>query len=218
MTARTLRQMAELGTGPDARRPVAPHAPLFASVHSALMFAFTFSENQHARAAACEALLLQFAKGRYAQEAESVARILVEPRGLVALDGATQSGMIQAAVSRLHAVPRAAIYARFDIMERESRITGKKAPSRARREAWQALAIHTSNSLALDSDRTQYAVQACYGADIRAKVIEGSESFLQCKRSQAFDILRRVKSVINHVEQRGFDELEPRFRRGGVIE
>ena len=85
--------------------------PPFDSAHQALLFAFTFSGNQHGTAAAAERRIALFSRERYENLPTASAG-----RGLGGLDGAAQAGMILRRVSTLHPLHQAAITARFAVL------------------------------------------------------------------------------------------------------
>lgn len=84
--------------------------PLFRSAHQALLFAYTFTPNQHGDAAAAERSIAMFGRSRY----EIPPRFA--SRGLRGLDGAGQAGMIKAQVAKLPQHLQRVIEARFAIL------------------------------------------------------------------------------------------------------
>lgn len=92
----------------EQARPV--HEPLFDGAHQALLFAYTFTPNQHAVAAAAERQLAAFGRERYE-------RLRFVSRGLRGLDGAAQAGMIKRHVEALPPMARSLIEARFAILQ-----------------------------------------------------------------------------------------------------
>lgn len=72
-------------------------APLFANPHDALMFAFNYSSQQYALSPMAKLMKTGIGSGK----------------GLVALDGAAQAGIIRARVSHMPALQAACIVARY---------------------------------------------------------------------------------------------------------
>lgn len=90
--------------------------PLFDNSHQALLFAYTYSEQQHAVAAAAERWIAMQGRERYERPMPHR-----PSRGLKGLDGAAQAGMIRAAVLRLDPLHQAYIDARFDVLNESRR-------------------------------------------------------------------------------------------------
>lgn len=88
----------------------AQETPLFRSAHQALLFAYTFSPNQHGEAAAAERSIALFGRSRY----EIPERVV--SRGLKGLDGAAQAGMIKAQVAAMPLHLQRVIEARFAVL------------------------------------------------------------------------------------------------------
>lgn len=103
--------------GPAVMPASAYVEPLFESAHQALLFAYTFSANQYAKAGAAERMIGMQAKERYGREL--LPRL--PSKGLAGLDGAAQAGMILAEVTRMRPLDRSLITARFDVLDRRRR-------------------------------------------------------------------------------------------------
>lgn len=91
--------------------------PLFESTHQALLFAYTFSANQHATCAVAERAIAMQGRNRYERELA----VYRPSKGLSGLDGAAQAGMILAEVAHLRPLDQSLIAARFDVLDRRRR-------------------------------------------------------------------------------------------------
>jgi hypothetical protein len=178
---------------------------LFRSMHQALLFAHTYAPNQHARAAAAERIIATFAKGRYEPDATEIAIALTEPRGLIGLDGATQSGMIKSAVSKLKIYERHVIMARFGFLEYE-----KNAEARA------AIAMRIARVYGLEEMQAGWSVKACYG--MKKVAIDQLEKLGLSKKSKSYETIGLARDFISKLEQSAFDALEPKFINHGLID
>lgn len=89
--------------------------PLFVSAHAALLFAYTFSDNQYGIAAAAERSIESFGRKRYPDPPAPA------PRGLGGLDGAAQAGMIKRQVAQLAPSMRQMIAAKFALLASDER-------------------------------------------------------------------------------------------------
>lgn len=94
--------------------PLIRPEPLFDSVHQALLFAYTFTPNQHPASAVVERTLMEMGRERYE-------RLRYVSRGLGGLDGAAQAGMIKRHVEALPSVARAVTEARFAVLDTKVR-------------------------------------------------------------------------------------------------
>lgn len=100
---------------------------LFNNTHEALTFAFNFSSQQYALSPMAKLALQGAGRGAGAN--------IGNGKGLVALDGAAQAGMIMAQVERLSSLHRSCIVARYAIKSRECACCGHMGPSEPYRAA-----------------------------------------------------------------------------------
>jgi hypothetical protein len=182
--------------------------PLFRSVHQALLFAYTFTPNQHAQAAAAERLIALFAKQRYRDELELAPTIArVESRGLVGLDGAAQAGMIQGAVSQLRPLLRAAIEARFNILQRKEMLAARKV-----------IVLHACKACGrINPRRGQYLVQGAYGANDRL-LDRREELYPEWSQATFYRRYRQVRTTVRQYEDQAVGVLGDRFVKEGLCE
>lgn len=162
--------------------------PLFGSVHQALLFAYTFTDNQHAVAAAAERAIALFAKGRYAKESLEVART-VRSRGLIGLYGAAQAGFIKAAVERLPAAQQRVIESRFDVLHPEHQ-------ARAMRE----LVLHARRSTIRAESEVPLLcvfVQRHFGAEVSMDDLVERWAHVMCRRT----LYQRSMAAKKHLRQ-----------------
>lgn len=123
--------------------------PPFESAHQALLFAWTFSANQHGTAAAAERRIALFARERYENlPAASTGR------GLVGLDGAAQAGMIHRRISTLPTLMQAAIAARFAVLPQDVA---------TRQAACKILALHARGAMPCDLESTVLLMRKLHG-------------------------------------------------------
>lgn len=121
--------------------------PPFDSAHQALLFAYTFSANQHGTAAAAERRIAMFARQRYED-----LPIATAGRGLGGLDGAAQAGMIRSRVERMHPLHQAAILARFAVTDVATR-----------QAACTVLALRARHALPCDLQATVMLMRRAHG-------------------------------------------------------
>lgn len=178
--------------------------PLFRSAHAALAFAYTFAETQHGVAAAAERRIALFARDRYGRMAGS-------GRGLVALDGAAQAGMIQAVAERVAGEHLPIVVARFSaINDHAVAIACHVLGEWFKHE-------HTSSPAHID-DRAQRFLDARYRRRVRASnvVTDLADRYDVNPRS-----VRRwradVMRWIDPLEQRVLDEISLALEERGVV-
>jgi hypothetical protein len=182
--------------------------PLFRSVHQALLFAYTFTPNQHAQAAAAERLIALFAKERYRDELELAPTLVrVESRGLIGLDGAAQAGMIQGAVLQLRPVLRASIEARFNILQRKQMLSARMV-----------IVMHTCKACGrINPKRGQYLVQGAYGAHERL-IDRREELYPEWSKATFYRRYWQVRQTVRQYEDQAIGMLGDRFVKEGLCE
>jgi hypothetical protein len=212
------RQYAKAGVTPkksEAPSPAyIPPAALFRSIHQLLMFTYTFTPNQHAVTAAVERTISMFAKERYGddhQDSEHQADIadlglrVKESRGLTGVWGAGQAGMVKSAIDRLPLKCQAVIRARFNVLDEWDQIECKRH-----------LSMVISPLVDAPEEQAQYLVQGYYGH--RAEVHKRHAEFFKWSQATYERRWQQTRGFISGLEQQAFNELEPRFQAGGLIE
>lgn len=174
-------------------------SPLFRSAHQALLFAYTFSPNQHGEAAAAERSIAMFGRSRY----EIPPRVV--SRGLSGLDGAGQAGMIKAQVETLPLHLQRVIEARFAVLSPD-----------VQRRALLELALRARDAL---PDRhivlAAKLVRRHYVGKVRLMqlAVEHELSERSIKRRWAL-----VRSMLQQLDQQAMARAEILLERGRVIE
>lgn len=173
---------------------------LFATAHQALLFAYTFSANQHAVTAAAERAIALQARERYAAAP-------VVSRGLGGLDGAAQAGMIKRTVEALGGPYRQSIEARFAVTDDGVKI-------RAQRQ----LTFFVRRRLRYDGCSLQLlaeCVQRRYGA--RKSVQAMADAHGTPKRTVE-RWLREVLHILEYFDRDAMRRVELGLERSGICE
>lgn len=174
--------------------------PLFSSAHTALSFAFTYSDLSHTQAALAESMIAGFGRDRYGRPASS-------GRGLVGLDGAAQAGMIRAIVEREDALTQLVAVARF-----------AKANPKARRAACRALALRMGQDIDRPCSGRSWVVPALLGRHFGLKVDVGR---LADQEDVDPRTIRRWQSEIRKwakaAEARAMHRLEEALEERGLV-
>lgn len=168
------------------------------------MFAYTFSANAHADTAAAERRIALFARDRYG-------RLPGSGRGLVALDGAAQAGMIQAVAERVagHWLP--IVVARFAELNDEAVIQSCHVLAHWFRH-------EHADSPAHVGDRAERFLQARYRRRVKssrvvADLSDECDVTVQSVRRWRRDVIR----WIHPIEQRVLDEISVALEARGVV-
>lgn len=179
--------------------------PLFKSGHAALLFAYTFSANQYAVAAAAERRIALFARDRYG-------RIAGSGRGLVALDGAAQAGMIQAITERVAGECLPVVIARFSETRDDAVIVACHTLG-----AW--FRADHAESPAHVGDRADRFLQARYRRRVKASHVvadlaDANDVSPRSVRRWRSDVIRWIEPI----ERRVLDEVEAELERRGIVD
>ena len=170
--------------------------PLFRSAHQALLFALTFGEQSHCRAASAERQIALFGRERYE-------RGHAAGRGLVGIDGAAQAGMIRRLVESLPVDKYLAIEARFSVL------------SPARQEAARAaIAWRLWGHTGLDPIVAQALVSRFYGA--RAKLFSVAMAADLAERTVRRR-WRETRDALRVLDQSALAAADHELSRKGVI-
>ncbi len=173
---------------------------LFASAHQALLFAYTFSANQHAVTAAAERAIALHARERYAAAPHL-------SRGLGGLDGAAQAGMIKRGVDAMAAPYRQCIEARFAVLQVGVQV-------RAMRE----LVLFARRRLQpelFDLQLTCALVQRHYGARVSMLSLAAERSVTERTMRTRY---RTVRDVLQAYDREAMRRVELALERAGICE
>lgn len=176
--------------------------PLFQGAHQCLMFAYSFSHNQHAVAAAAERAIAMHGRERYR---ELEARVV--SRGLSGVDGAAQAGMIKAMVGALPRLHQRTIEARFEVLD-------ETAAADALRFLTFAARHYVAGGLAVE--HAQVLVQRHFGAE-GVRFVRLAEQWGVPERT-----LRRwwhdVRHWLQQTERSAMARVEVQLERRGLCE
>lgn len=170
---------------------------LFESAHQALMFAYTFSDNEHGVAAAAERRLALFARDRYGDPPPS-------GRGLRGLDGAAQAGMIRSRVeAEVPPLYLASIIARFAVLDVATR-----------QAACSVLALRARRSVPCDLHATVLIMRGLHGL-----------AFNEGRLADDYDVHRSTvhrwrvstKKWLRQVQQIAMDRAERVLCAAGIV-
>lgn len=184
--------------------------PLFGSTHQALMFAYTYSANQHAVAGAAERMIAMFARDRYGADAVELAQSMVRRggRGLIGLDGAAQAAMILAHVGRMPAQRQVFLTARFELFHVERRRVSLKTIVLGSR----------STSDTLDLDLVSRLVLLHFGvtAERLIDIVERWQNVVP--ERTLYRHWSAIRKWLKQHEQLAVSDIEQRLAASGLIE
>lgn len=171
--------------------------PLFDSAHQALLFAYTFTPNQHAVAAAAERQIAAFGRERYE-------RMRHFSKGLRGLDGAAQAGMIKRHVEALPTLQRALVEARFAVLQ----------PS-IRTPAMRLLVLRLRDPVrGLDAATLNWAVQRHFGC---AMTVTEAAALLSVPQRTLERRWQQVRRLLQVREDEAMGRLHGVLERAGVV-
>lgn len=172
--------------------------PLFRSAHQALLFAYTFSDNEHGIAAAAERQIAEFARDRYPP-------ISHPGRGLRGLDGAAQAGMIRSRVEA-HMPPLyiAAIVARFAVLS----VADRQA-------ACAALALRARTALPCPYPATVLLMRRAHGLRVNIGRM-ADEHDVGDRTVRRWQVL--AYKWLRPIQQRAMDQAEQVLCAAGIVE
>lgn len=176
--------------------------PLFDSAHQALLFAYTFSANQHATAAVAERQVAMQGRERYERD-RPVRRA---SKGLSGLDGAAQAGMIKAVVERQRSIDRFHVEARFAVLN----------PA-VRRHAWRTLAFwyRSHSGIEVSLGLSALFVLRCYGAEINLQEVADARDL---KIGKLIRQWMTVRDAVRAGEDRAMGAVIDALRAEGITE
>lgn len=172
--------------------------PMFSSTHNALTFAFNFSSEQYPESTLAKLLKRGIGSGR----------------GLVALDGAGQAGMVLAAVGRLDPVGKGAVVARFAPRFEPCRCCGGDRAA----EEWSG-AIETLSAWAVPAGLShmrlrRLIVAKFFGVSLEFKAAGEQFGVDRKKLSEHYAV---IAAKLKKVEARANADLDDELRQRGVV-
>lgn len=178
--------------------------PLFESTHQALLFAYTFSANQYAKAGAAERQVAMQGKQRY--ERELAARR--PSKGLADLDGAAQAGMILAEVGRMRPLDQSLIAARFDVLDRRRRALAIGTV---------ALSMRRVSPVERELEELVFAVvRKRYGAHVAIDDLVATFD-TEISRASVYRRARAVRDVLLEHEDRALMRIDEQLVERGIV-
>ena len=173
---------------------------LFKSVHSALLYAYTYSATQHGTAAAAERQIALAARERYERTAGS-------GRGLKGVDGAAQAGQIKNLVARSTSMQfRLCVMARFSVNCDADRDA-----------ACRMLAVWMLGKLppALPGPVALRLIRMATGRQANVAQMAEQEG-VPLRTVERW--LAAVRAIVRQIELAGMATIEPLLQRAGVVE